>query len=65
MGFFDSLGGMSSASAGLDARDRERLGAQGLLQLGIGLLSSKGGFGNALANGLNQGLLSINQGAND
>lgn len=37
-----------SSDIGLSDDDKERLGRQGLLSIGAGLLSNGGGFGNAL-----------------
>lgn len=52
MAFFDRLGGLFASGPEFSGRDRENIAAQGLLNLGAGLLSTKGGFGNALASGL-------------
>lgn len=58
------LGGFIPESASLTEKDKQALGRQGLLALGLNLLRPSGGsFGGALANGLQGGLLAINQGA--
>ncbi|WP_426355678.1 D-Ala-D-Ala carboxypeptidase family metallohydrolase [Stenotrophomonas maltophilia] len=58
------LGGFIPESAGLSEKDRQALGRQGLLSLGLGLLRPSGGsFGGALSNGIQSGLLAVNQGA--
>lgn len=58
------LGGFIPESAGLSEKDRQALGRQGLLSLGLGLLKPSGGsFGGALSNGIQSGLLAVNQGA--
>lgn len=58
------LGGFIPESAGLSEKDRQALGRQGLLSLGLGLLKPSGGsFGGALSNGIQNGLLAVNQGA--
>ncbi|MFD0738227.1 D-Ala-D-Ala carboxypeptidase family metallohydrolase [Lysobacter koreensis] len=60
---FDKLN--PDGGLGLSDDDKERMGRQGLLQLASGLLSTNGGFGNALGAGISGGLLSMNQGAED
>lgn len=60
------LGGFIPDSANLTEKDKQALGRQGLLALGLNLLRPSGGsFGGALANGLQGGLLAVNQGVND
>lgn len=61
-GLFDRL---MPNDLGLSEDDRDKLGRQGLLHLGLGLLSNGGGFGNALGEGIKGGLLAMNQGAED
>lgn len=63
IGLFDRLNGDSGL--GLSDDDKDRATRQGLLGLAAGLLGTGGGFGNALGAGLQQGLLSMNQGADD
>lgn len=60
---FDRLAG-SDAGEGLSDQQKSSLGRQGLLQLGIGLLQNNN-FHDALGQGLQGGLLAMNQGADD
>lgn len=50
---------------GLEDPQKEALMRQGLLQAGLSMLSTGGGFGNALGQSLQSGLLSMNQGVDD
>lgn len=50
------------SSSEMSDNDKSALGRQGMLQLGIGLLSNGGGFGNALSQGIKGGLLSMQDG---
>lgn len=61
-GLFDRL---MPNDLGLSEDDRDKLGRQGLLSLGLGLLTNGGGFGNALGQGIQSGLLAMNAGAED
>lgn len=61
---FDRLG--QGGDQNLTDDQKEGLTRQGLLNLGIGMLQTKGqGFGGALGAGLQSGLLSVNQGVED
>jgi hypothetical protein len=61
---FDRLG--QGREQNLSDDQKEGLARQGLLNLGIGMLQTKGqGFGGALGQGLQSGLLSMNQGVED
>lgn len=60
------LGRFIPQANGLSESDRNAIGRQSLLSLGLGLLRPSGGsFGGALANGIQSGLLSANQGVQD
>ncbi|WP_423176224.1 MULTISPECIES: transglycosylase SLT domain-containing protein [unclassified Stenotrophomonas maltophilia group] len=60
------LGRFIPQANGLSEEDRNAIGRQSLLSLGLGLLRPSGGsFGGALANGIQSGLLSANQGVQD
>ncbi|EKT4106575.1 transglycosylase SLT domain-containing protein [Stenotrophomonas maltophilia] len=60
------LGRFIPQANGLSESDRDAIGRQSLLSLGLGLLRPSGGsFGGALANGIQSGLLSANQGVQD
>ncbi|WP_414488369.1 transglycosylase SLT domain-containing protein [Stenotrophomonas maltophilia] len=60
------LGRFIPQANGLSEADRNAIGRQSLLSLGLGLLRPSGGsFGGALANGIQSGLLSANQGVQD
>lgn len=50
---------------GLEDPQKEALLRQGLLQAGLSMLSTGGGFGNALGQSLQSGLLAMNQGVDD
>lgn len=61
---FDRLG--QGGDQNLTDDQKEGLTRQGLLNIGIGMLQTKGqGFGGALGAGLQSGLLSVNQGVED
>lgn len=60
---FDRL--MPHGDNELEDGDKSRLLRQGLLQLGAGLLSTGGGFSNALGQGISGGLLAMNKGQDD
>lgn len=60
------LGRFIPQANSLGEADRNAIGRQSLLSLGLGLLKPSGGsFGGALANGIQSGLLSANQGVAD
>jgi len=60
------LGRFIPQANSLSDEDRSAIGRQSLLSLGLGLLKPSGGsFGGALANGIQSGLLSANQGVAD
>lgn len=60
IGFFNRLG---SGSSDLTDDEKDRSVRQGLLGLAAGLAGTGGGFGNALANGIQTGLLAMNDSA--
>jgi hypothetical protein len=60
VGLFDKL---NPSTFGLDDKEKDSAARQGLLALASGLLGSGGGFGNALAHGIQGGLLAMNEGA--
>lgn len=63
-GLYDKLS--PSDDPTLTDEQREALGRQGLLNLGLGMLQTGGqGFGGAFANGLQSGLLSMREGTQD
>lgn len=60
------LGRFIPQANSLSESDRNAIGKQSLLSLGLGLLKPSGGsFGGALANGIQSGLLAANQGVQD
>lgn len=67
MGWFDGLGGLLAGGSALGDDDKRALINQGLLAMGAGILANnKAGNGSAaMGQGISQGLLAMNRGADD